>query len=119
MGLGSLVLSQERQHFKEFLPEIVPERAASPFLFTPTAGTFRLEKVTAEGLRGELATEIASPCLRKNPDRCAISLSLRLLPGADPCPPEDPESILPNVLRWLHEDAMKPTAPHRSPALGQ
>lgn len=43
MGLGSLLLSQELQRSKDFLPEIAPERAASSRLFLPAAVTFRLE----------------------------------------------------------------------------
>ncbi|KAJ8399311.1 hypothetical protein AAFF_G00413490 [Aldrovandia affinis] len=74
MGLGSLVHSLEQQHSKEFLPEIVPVRAASPPLFPLAAATIRLG-VTPRQSRWELADEVISPRLWKNRDRRAISLS--------------------------------------------
>ncbi|KAJ8272034.1 hypothetical protein COCON_G00108930 [Conger conger] len=109
MGPGSRLLSQEHQRFKEFLPEIVPERAASSLPFPPTAYTFRLE-VTPRRLRGELTAEIVSPSLRINHDLCVISPPASR-PKLTPFP-KHPESILLNVLPWLHEHAMNPTEPH-------
>lgn len=43
MGLDSLVQSLEQQHFKEFLPEIVPERGASVLPLPPAGVPFQLE----------------------------------------------------------------------------
>ncbi|KAJ8339761.1 hypothetical protein SKAU_G00343940 [Synaphobranchus kaupii] len=82
MGLGSLVKSQERQRFQEFLPEIAPERAASSLPLPPAAVTFRLE-VTTGRLNGQLTVEIVAPRLWKNRVR---DPSLWLLPEADPVP---------------------------------
>ncbi|KAJ8247406.1 hypothetical protein GJAV_G00246030 [Gymnothorax javanicus] len=61
MGLGSLVLTQEQQRFKEFLPEISPERAAYPPFFPQAAVAFQLEVIRRQ-LHGELTAEIVSPC---------------------------------------------------------
>ncbi|KAG9337092.1 hypothetical protein JZ751_029760 [Albula glossodonta] len=108
MGLGSRLLSPEQQHFKEFPPEIVPERAASSLLLSPAAFTFRLEVAPRRLLR-ESANEIISPLLWKNCDRHLISPSALHLTRAPFS--RGSERRISNALRWLHEDTMNHTEP--------